>query len=529
MENSLVGLEMYREIMGEESIKNIDYSNPEHLQFIYQLCGGEARLRDELPEFYCLLHDMVNLYGEQDIASYKTLMQYPESERNIPTDCIVSAYYSQKESENVLVEAFGNFTQSVPGIPIRYIYAFVKVYQNGVLLLDICDGVDNVNQMRVVGEIPKESLDKEFPLEGYVTYMWADGTTMKTQEQKIENLYTSSIYGYVSDTKLKDPMSKHNRNDVVVTYNRNPMHGEIVDYNYTAGSIDGKDELVLDVSFETTLKDVNFMGVSDKNFFLRADFANIGSAQYKKTDQFVYNNCFSKDGDKVIFKLNPIAWGIPIEFGKLDYLSRMHITGCIPFIVRGIKNTNFYGEVQIMLHETAPVKGEDCRTYPIELLWGCLAAGTQITMADGVTKNISDVIIGDMVLGKDGKADKVINTWTGTEEKELVCIEMENGKRLRCTEGHPIATDRGYVKARELNGSYKLIDENGEYIQICGMYPVVEKKVYNLDIETDEEGGAFFAEGILVGDNAMQNHLNITHGENELTSLQLEMKKLINM
>jgi hypothetical protein len=37
---------------------------------------------------------------------------------------------------------------------------------------------------------------------------------------------------------------------------------------------------------------------------------------------------------------------------------------------------------------------------------GCFIAGTQITMADGSTKSIEDVVIGDQVIGKDG----VINT-----------------------------------------------------------------------------------------------------------------------
>ena len=32
MENGTMDVKMYREIMGEETIRNIDYSNPKHIQ-----------------------------------------------------------------------------------------------------------------------------------------------------------------------------------------------------------------------------------------------------------------------------------------------------------------------------------------------------------------------------------------------------------------------------------------------------------------------------------------------------------------
>jgi len=93
----------------------------------------------------------------------------------------------------------------------------------------------------------------------------------------------------------------------------------------------------------------------------------------------------------------------------------------------------------------------------------CLHPDTLINMADGSTKKISDVKIGDFVktinettnLIENKEVEYVYKNLTNTDE--IFLLTMENGQKIRITGNH---------KVRLVNGEWKRVDELNEYDDI---------------------------------------------------------------
>lgn len=147
---------------------------------------------------------------------------------------------------------------------------------------------------------------------------------------------------------------------------------------------------------------------------------------------------------------------------------------------------------------------------PLKIMWGCLAADTQVTMADGPAKRITGVRIGDKVLsGKERKVATVQNIWTGMEE-HLICIETRSGVSLKATGEHPLivkrGTEIGYKRARSLRpGDYVYCCDAAvsEWQEVISAFVIsYNDTVYNLSLDNPD---GFYANGILVGDMNNQN------------------------
>jgi len=78
---------------------------------------------------------------------------------------------------------------------------------------------------------------------------------------------------------------------------------------------------------------------------------------------------------------------------------------------------------------------------PDDTVTSCFIAGTSIDMADGSSKNIEDIIVGDEVNTQDGSLDTVIHVHDIPEGlKTLVTIN----DRITCTDSHPFLTEEGW-------------------------------------------------------------------------------------
>ncbi len=147
---------------------------------------------------------------------------------------------------------------------------------------------------------------------------------------------------------------------------------------------------------------------------------------------------------------------------------------------------------------------------PLYVMYGCLAEDTLIQMADGSSKRICDIRIGEMVMGIDSEAWLVSNTWSGTEEF-LMCVKTEAGK-LSLTGNHPLMTRAGIKTANELSEDDLILSGNGEYLRILELYEeFYGGRVYNLDLrrsgQDNAENHLMIAGGLAVGDNVLQNHM----------------------
>ena len=81
-----------------------------------------------------------------------------------------------------------------------------------------------------------------------------------------------------------------------------------------------------------------------------------------------------------------------------------------------------------------------CRPWQEEM---CFVAGTQVTMQSGFTKDIEDIVIGDMVLSynvnEDTFVDRKVQTLLRSTTDELYTIETESSYFDGVTAEHPLS------------------------------------------------------------------------------------------
>ena len=148
----------------------------------------------------------------------------------------------------------------------------------------------------------------------------------------------------------------------------------------------------------------------------------------------------------------------------------------------------------------------------MNLLWGCLRKDTRVLMADGSQRPVESVRVGDLVQrDAQGGVAAVSDVVRGFEEN-LVAFSTVDGRQLVCSRNHPLVTSEGTLPAEQVRGNCRLYGPGGEALVLNGIWDVPGDEVYNLCLDeaadgSGREGGTFFAENILVGDNNMQAFL----------------------
>lgn len=147
----------------------------------------------------------------------------------------------------------------------------------------------------------------------------------------------------------------------------------------------------------------------------------------------------------------------------------------------------------------------------------CLAAGTQIQMADGSFTAIESIASGDHVYNSFSQAAKeltVTDTAVGFELEPMVRLQADSGHSVLMTEMHPVQTpDRGIVLAKDLKTGDAVITVDGVSSLRDVSREAFDGKVYNLKVGTtaekaslsDKEQTLVYANGFLVGDGQVQS------------------------
>ena len=185
------------------------------------------------------------------------------------------------------------------------------------------------------------------------------------------------------------------------------------------------------------------------------------------------------------------------------------------------------GEEKWHVHElkVTSIKGEASFTQevlPLQIMYGCMSGNTKICMADGCAKEIRSIRIGDQVLGRGGRLMRVVNVWEGPEMEQMVEVHAEGlpAEGLLLTKQHPVWVMKsdgsyGWKRAGECTAEDKLLVGNpmsGEavFTPVAAIIRKVpdDNMVYNLDLEPKDAAdgeGTMFGNGVLIGDNRIQN------------------------
>jgi len=147
----------------------------------------------------------------------------------------------------------------------------------------------------------------------------------------------------------------------------------------------------------------------------------------------------------------------------------------------------------------------------------CFIAGTEISLMNGDSKNIEDIVVGDEVLtynesSKQIESNNVLEVFTPVHD-DLIKIELENGTEIISTFDHPYYSDGDSIisykpdatnfkyeldsKVGELKVGSNLVDESLNMVKVVGISELdrVPTQTYVLKVENNHN---FFANGILV-------------------------------
>ncbi len=155
----------------------------------------------------------------------------------------------------------------------------------------------------------------------------------------------------------------------------------------------------------------------------------------------------------------------------------------------------------------------------------CFVEGTTISLSNGDTKNIEDIIVGDEVLSyneetKQIESKKVIGTQT-PNHSNLVKYTLSNGTELICTHDHPLyiecdAKDLASFKPGKTRSRYDWNDDRVTLIEVgdnlydSNLEPVSVESIEDVSGESVttyifqvEDNSNFFANGILAHNKPM--------------------------
>jgi hypothetical protein len=214
---------------------------------------------------------------------------------------------------------------------------------------------------------------------------------------------------------------------------------------------------------------------------------------------------------------NVLSWNAnPAQFGtvcsQIPYGVTQSVTYQLTMLVQNSSGGLMTAKVTT---QQGPTVANTLRLLPLEFVYGCLAPGTEITMADGGKQRIEKVRADQYVQGIDDSRLRVSAYSRGPEHKGLWEVMTANKKSVRMTDMHPMPLLDGSVRlAKNLRvGDIVSTDKGPSKIVRVSHLPY-SGMVWNLDLGTPVPPKAaininqhtFYANGILVGDGRAQTH-----------------------
>lgn len=135
--------------------------------------------------------------------------------------------------------------------------------------------------------------------------------------------------------------------------------------------------------------------------------------------------------------------------------------------------------------------------YQLDSMDCCFVAGTQVLMADGSTKNIEDVVVGDLVMSyneemNEYETDEVIGLITNPNTTDIARVNLEDGTNVEMNAYHPVYTEEGWKSLTQHEGlpllteNDKLLSSDGKFVGISSIDRWTEENpitTYNLSIK----------------------------------------------
>lgn len=330
----------------------------------------------------------------------------------------------------------------------------------------------------------------------------------------------------VEEFTITDPVYRDKNNktdgDIIVLYAREPGASEQSTWDYKFPENQAKNNKVktmLNFAGTITVKDeYTILGFSetDAPLVLYYDALHEPNAEYTPPTGSV-REFFKKDTDQTwVFDYGNrnADWNCDLDLSaySVSCIQHLYATFSLDVLIPEEGDTSSVTRVTFFVRSTGNKGNQAYFTSDgprviipeISIRWGCFHKNTLIRMADGSEKPICEVVIGDMVQTGDGEPQQVKQVYSGNE-KELICLQTEDGMELLVTAGHPVCTAEGVIRAENIHPQSELValDGSRHAVKFAFICPY-DDKVYNLELDDSK---ALIANGILAGDFLMQNSM----------------------
>lgn len=508
------GMDILRQSRRQRRSKEIDFSDAQHREGVLAWYGGELYARQHFPLLY---------------EAYAKSVEAPLRARPIgePTDfadgVAIGGVTWKREGNHLRISALTSLLSTA-----YFIDEHIEVRTAaGEIVGGFAQSTEGTCHSELVFETDFDpSCFSSDVLEIDYASNWVSVTDgllrgMLTSKDMSAEVYLTTA---VKQVHVLGPVKKSPGGSapVNICYNRHPVEPEDVDYVYqeSFNPLTGKQRLYAPLSAwvefdEKGQEQDKFSQIDITTFHLKMDCQN-GIARYDTTgrEKLVEHHFLScPDQDPAhpngfSFSLDP-DWKDDVPSRRLPERDRVDMLFEVEFMYKSGKRGTI--ELSTVVEEPG---GNVGKVDWLNLLWGCIAEGSRVRMADGSDRLIECVRSGDMVLSDAaGRCARVENVLAGNEDRPMVTFSTTSGNQLVCTRDHPIVTSEGLLPAMQVHGDCRLYGPDGDELAMNGIWDVPGGNVYNLVLEPcDGDGGTkgttFFAEGILVGDNAMQAMLD---------------------
>lgn len=513
--------------MSDFGCKTFDLSEERDYAQVVELLGGEARL-ERYPCVKEALERQRRTDAERGIAEYRTVL---EANTGDLRNAVYFPGIHYAADENKLVVYYALSYSRKPMVQ----WFTIRVYDDrDVIIAQKRFSPPQPQQFTATKcefvSLPKSSRYK-VELTDLTTFTDRYMSMTTLQETVVHCLEAEPVFG----TRAQVLAPKKNQDDALqdlsgddapvrAIYNRYPWNDNTVDYVYDDAYERGFVHVKLEAAGNIGLsKQVNPEILQMGQTLAVMDFGN-GAVRCdeKAVDLQVADKSF-----QWLFRPD---WEQKVPDSYYFARTRAHLTYKVGFYQSPLK----YEDILYLSSLLEADMGYSCRKIRcLEVCLGCIKEGTLVTMADGSGKRIEQIGIGERIcVDAEGTPGEVTNTWAG-DDQELFWIETIDGKQVAVTAGHYVATDEGYVRAKEMNMGMRVLVEDGSYQGLRYLYTTQEPvKVYNLSVAVaGRKNGAMICGGICLADNDYQpehsRRLMADALEDAIPEEVQELKKLI--
>jgi hypothetical protein len=352
--------------------------------------------------------------------------------------------------------------------------------------------------------------------QNYASISWSvqyqDGTSEANTDSS-QWAYQTSQDPTVTAPAINPNRHTGNLNNIMVGLSRgfnSPSNNSDIDYWFWQNQSQNITLLVPMVGSMYFTKPIAPLSSANPQLFFYLARTEGGMSELSAGNTAPYMSGFTIDPsnpNKLNFSLQATATaaGNAINFGSSPWVAdtQTFFTGKVVVTL----NDNSLGWSSILSSLQPDTNPTDGVTYikPIMYVWHCLAAGTQISMADGSTQAVENLNVGAQVKSAGGTTQNVMATLAQPHWGTVYVINTAAGSTLTCSGTHPMMTPGGAVQASTLASGNTLLTQNGSTtVSQISQAQQTGAGLFNLWLDGPAGNTTFYANGLLVGDYQMQ-------------------------